>query len=65
MIVIYGTIVRNDDISMWFFHFFKFLIFQVVSRVKGKEMAQNGKNSVVPYILETIHHMIFIYGTHV
>ena len=29
-----------------FFHFFKFLIFWVVSEVKGQKMAQNDKKSV-------------------
>ena len=37
---------QNDDISTCFFHFFKILIFQVVSWVKVQKMAQNNKNSV-------------------
>ena len=44
-----------------FFIFFKIMIFWVVRRVKGQKMAQNNKNlSVMPFILGTIHHMIFI-----
>ena len=30
MIVIYGTLVQDDDFSGCFFHFFKILIFQVL-----------------------------------
>ena len=36
---------------------FKILIFQAVRGLKGQKMA--------PYILGTIYHIIFIYGTHV
>ena len=46
------------DISRSFFHFFKILIFQVVSEIKGQNMAQNDKIfcllhsiSQEPYIL--------------
>ena len=34
MIVIYGPFVQDDDISRYFFHFFKILIFQVIREVK-------------------------------
>ena len=43
MIVIYGTFVKNDDISWHFFHFFKIKIFWIVSGVKEQKMAQNVK----------------------
>ena len=43
MIVICGTQVENDDISRHCFHFVKSLIFQVDSRVKGQNIAQNDK----------------------
>ena len=67
MIFIYGTRVKKDNISRCFSHFFQVLIFRVNSGVKGQKMAQNDKKtlSVAPYILRTIHHMIFIYGTYV
>ena len=43
--------VKNDDISMRFFHFFKILIFQVVCGIKGEKMAQNGKKFChAPYL---------------
>ena len=50
-----------------FFHFFKTLVFWVVSELKGQKMSQTDKiiMSVVLYILGTIHHMIVIYGTQV
>ena len=58
MIVIYGTLVKNDDISRIFFSFFKIFIFQVVRRVKGQKIVQNDKkfclsNSISqePYII--------------
>ena len=68
MIAIYGTLVWDDDISRcFFFHFFKTLVFWVVSELKGQKMSQTDKiiMSVVLYILGTIHHMIVIYGTQV
>ena len=67
MIFIYGTRVKKDNISRCFSHFFQVLIFRVNSGVKGQKMAQNDKKtlSIAPYILRTIHHMIFIYGTYV
>ena len=53
-------------ISPGFFSFFVILIFWVVKGVKGQKMVQNDKKilSVVLHISGTIHHMIFIYGTH-
>ena len=44
MIMIFGALVENDDISMrFFFNFFKILIFWVVSGVKGQKIVQNDK----------------------
>ena len=44
MIMIFGALVENDDISMRFFlNFFKILIFWVVSGVKGQKIVQNDK----------------------
>ena len=43
MIVIYGTHVQNDNISRCFLHFFKILILQFVSGIKGQKMTQNDK----------------------
>ena len=45
MIVIYGILVWNNDISRHFFHFFKILIFWVVKGLKGQKMVQNEKIS--------------------
>ena len=56
MIMIFGTLVLNDDISRWFFHiFFFFLIFFIswaVRGVKGQKMVQNEKKIVcrAPYL---------------
>ena len=38
MIVIFGTHLKNDDISRCFFHFFKMLIFWFVQVLKGQKM---------------------------
>ena len=67
MIMSFGVLVRNNDISWQFFHFFKILIFWVV---RGGKKAKNGPKwkkimSVVLHISRNIHHMIFICGTHV
>ena len=43
MIMIFGTVVQNDDISRSFFHFYEIVIFQVVTVVKGQKIAQNEK----------------------
>ena len=43
MIIIYGTLMENDNISRSFFLFFKILIFWVVRGVKRQKMAQNEK----------------------
>ena len=43
MILIFGTLVWNDDISRCFFHFFEILIFQALRGVKGQKLAQNEK----------------------
>ena len=65
MIVIYGAKAWNDNISRCFFQFsnFDFPGCQGAERAKN---AQNDENlSVARYISGTIHHMIFIYGTHI
>ena len=43
VIMSFGTLVSNDDISRYFFHFFKILIFCAGSVVKGQKMAENEK----------------------
>ena len=65
MIIIFGTLVQNDDISRRVFHFFKISIFWVVSGVKGQKVVQNDKKilSVVLHISGTIRYIIVIYGT--
>ena len=59
MIIIFGALVENGDISWCFcFNFFKSLIFWVVSEVIGQKMALNDKKfclscfiSQEPYII--------------
>ena len=64
MIMIFGTLVLNDDISRQYIHFFESFIFGAVRVIKGQKIAQNDKNlSVVLDISGTIHHMIVICGT--
>ena len=41
MIMIFGLIVKNYDISSCFFHFFEIFIFQAVKEVKWQKIAQN------------------------
>ena len=66
MIRIFGTLVKNDDISRcFFFHVFKILAFWTVTGVKGKKWTKMAKKPVMSPISGTIHHMIVIYGTHV
>ena len=43
MIVIYGTHVQNDNISVPFFQFFKILIFRVLRGEVGQKIVQNDK----------------------
>ena len=64
MIIIFGTLVQNDDISRRVFHFFKISIFWVVGGVKGQKVVQNDKKilSVVLHISGAIHYIIVIYG---
>ena len=56
MIVIYVTHVCKDNISRIFLHYFKILIYEVNSEVKGQKMAQNDKNYVchTPYLKKHI-----------
>ena len=46
MIMIFGTLVLNDDISRIFFFFFEIFIFQAVMGVKGQKIAQDDKKSL-------------------
>ena len=45
MMMIFGTVVLNDDISM---HFFEIFIFRVVREVKELKIAQNEKYQLHP-----------------
>ena len=68
MIMIFGTLELNGDISRIFFlFFFLIFIFQAVMGVKGQKIAQDDKKSlsVALHISGIIYHMIFIYVTHV
>ena len=56
--VIWLSPVLNDNVSMYFFHFFKILIFWFFRKVKGQKMIQNDKKfcplhsiSHKPYII--------------
>ena len=53
-------------LQVFFFYFFKILIFLVVKEVKGQKIVQNDKKIIcpAPYFWKIIHHMIVIYGTH-
>ena len=44
MIMIFGTLVLNDDISRQLIHFFESFIFGAVRVIKGQKIAQNDKN---------------------
>ena len=46
MIMIFGTLVLNDDISRIFFFLFEIFIFQAVMGVKGQKIAQDDKKSL-------------------
>ena len=43
MIMIFGTLVLNDDTSRCFFHCFEIFIFWAVRGLKGLKIAQNEK----------------------
>ena len=43
MIMIFGTLVSNGDISRCFFQFFKILVFRVLREVKVEKMVQSDK----------------------
>ena len=60
MIVICGTLILSQGFFFFFFfHFFKILIFQVFSGIKGQNMALNDKKlSVMLHISGTIQQMI-------
>ena len=65
MIFIYAFMVQMIYAGIFFLHFIKTLIFQVL-REGGVERAKHSPQntvSVAPYILGTIHHMIVICGT--
>ena len=47
-----------------FFSFFQNFVFWIIRGVKGQKMAQNDKIVYPLCILETIHHMIAIFGSH-
>ena len=66
MIMIFGTLVWNDNVSRGLFHFFKILIFWVVRGVKGQKTVQNNKKFCLscsifqePYII-WLSFMVFL-----
>ena len=60
IIVIYGIHLQNGNISRSSFHFLKILIFQVVSRVKGKKMAQNDKKLYLLYSISLKPYIVWL-----
>ena len=65
VIIIFGTLVKNDDVSRCFFHFCQISIFQAVRGVKGKKIAQNEKKK--NYMSHTIyqkHYSILLFLVH-
>ena len=40
MIMIFGTLVKDDDISRHFFHFFDIFIFGAIRQLKGQKIVQ-------------------------
>ena len=61
IIVIYGTLVGNDDFSRRFFHFFKILILWVVRGEEGQKMAQNEKNFCLSGSISQEPYIFFFY----
>ena len=51
MIMILGTLVYNDDTSIFFFHCFEIFTVWAASKVKGQEIAQNEKQ---------LHHLPYL-----
>ena len=65
MIMIFGTLVWNNDISMCFFQFFKILIFWVVMGVKGQKTVQNDKKFCQSHFISQELYMIwFLFMVH-
>ena len=60
MIMIFGTLLQNDDISRTFFQFFKILIFGVVRRVKVQKMVQNDKKFCLSRIISQEPYIIWL-----
>ena len=67
--IAYGHDFWYTVVKLWYFQGFSsflILIFWAVRWVKGQKIAQNDKKLFsLPFISGAIHHMIFIYGTHV
>ena len=60
MIVIYGTLVWNDNTSWQFSHFWKILIIWVVRGVKWQKMFQNDKKFHLSYSISQEPYMIWL-----
>ena len=61
-IVIYGTLVKND-ISRVLFPFFKILIFQVASGIKGRSKMTKTSVCCAPYLSNHISHNLHLWYT--
>ena len=59
MIMIFGTLVWNDDISRLFFHFFEIFIFHAVRGVKGQKLAQNVKKLCLVHFISQELYIIW------
>ena len=66
VIIIFGTLVKNDDVSRCFFHFCQISIFQAVRGVKGKKIAQNEKKkkNYMSHTLYQKHYSILLFLVH-
>ena len=59
MIMIFGTLVLNDDISRQFIHFFESFIFGAVRVIKGQKIAQNDKNFCLSCLISQERYIIW------
>ena len=50
MIMIFGTLVLNDDTCRCLFHFFEIFIFGAVRGLKGLKIAQSEKNNYIQHV---------------
>ena len=63
MVMIFGTLMWNDNISRGLFQFFKILIFQVFrgGGIKGQEMVQNDKKFCLSHSISQEPYFIWLW----